>query len=227
MTVSQPPDPPWWTSRQVKNGEDGRREIVDVAVRIADSEGLAALSLRRVATELGVGKTTVVWHVGSKDQLLDLVLDRILAEVPTPKASVRPRQALEEIARGLRHVLVSHYKIAPLVGQRPGIGPNSLKLIEQTLARLIQSGLSPEAATNNYVVLLAYVNGFAVWESRNIDTEVAVGPDLYAHTVLEYLSQLPADLYPSILAAAPHMTDGDFTRRFEQGLAWLLDGILA
>lgn len=227
MHDSPAPDPPWWTSRQPRDADnDPRTEIVETALRIADDEGLTALSLRRVAAELGVGKTTIVWHVGSKEQLLDLVLDRILAEVPLPPPSAQPKDALQQLALGLRMTLLSHRKIAPLVGDRPGIGPNSLALIEQTLAWLTSAGLDIDQAVHSYVALLAYVNGFAVWESRNIDTAIAIGPDLYAATIHSYLSQLPQATYPVIRAAAAHMTDGDFDTRFEQGLTWILDGIL-
>lgn len=227
MDGQKAPDPPWWVSRPMGPGEAGPRQaIVEAALQVADAEGLGALSLRRLAAEVGVAKNTVVWHVGSKEQLLDLLLDRVIGEVVPPDPETAPREALESLARGLRTALLEHRKVAPLVGDRPGIGPNSLALIEMTLRALLSAGLSAARAVDGYVALLTYVNGFALWEGRNLETAQAIGPELYAATVHGYLSRLPTDHAPSIVRAAQYMTDGNFADRFDRGLAWILDGIL-
>src|SRR5271169_7023157 len=81
-TEPQIPPPPWQQvpDRQARRRRDpiSRDAIVAAAIRLLDREGLAALSMRRLADELGAGAASLYWHVGSKDGLLDLVLDEII-----------------------------------------------------------------------------------------------------------------------------------------------------
>ena len=102
--AEQIPPPPWQRlpDRQARRRREpiSRDAIVAAAVRLLDREGLAALSMRRLADELGAGAASLYWHVGSKDGLLDLVLDEIIGEqqVPDPDPP-RWREQLKEVAR--------------------------------------------------------------------------------------------------------------------------------
>ena len=79
------PEPPWWRTRD----EPGRGErrpltrdaIVDAALALLDREGLSGLSMRKLAQELGAGAASLYWHVGNKEELLSLLLDRIVGEL--------------------------------------------------------------------------------------------------------------------------------------------------
>src|SRR5437868_5722680 len=106
MATNQPeiPPPPW--QRLPERNSRRRREpisreaIVAAAITLLDREGLAALSMRRLAEELGAGAASLYWHVGSKDGLLDLVLDQLIGEGQVPDADpARWREQLKQVAR--------------------------------------------------------------------------------------------------------------------------------
>src|ERR1700743_2792992 len=96
------PPPPW--QRAPDRGSRPRREpiskeaIVTAAIGLLDREGLAALSMRRLAEELGTGAASLYWHVGSKDGLLDLVLDEIIGEQQAPEPD--PGRGKERLTEG-------------------------------------------------------------------------------------------------------------------------------
>ena len=74
--------------------------IVATAIEIVDREGLDALSMRRLGTELGAGATSLYWHVKNKDELLDLALDKLFAEIEAPDPELPWRDQLRELAHG-------------------------------------------------------------------------------------------------------------------------------
>jgi AcrR family transcriptional regulator len=101
--------PPWQRlpDRQGRRRREpiSREAIVAAAIRLLDREGLAALSMRRLAEELGTGAASLYWHVGSKDGLLDLVFDELIGEEQVPGADPsRWQEQLKDIARAQRRV---------------------------------------------------------------------------------------------------------------------------
>src|SRR5689334_9902117 len=128
---SQIPPPPWQRlpERPGRRRRDpiSRDAIVAAAIKLLDREGLAALSMRRLAEELGTGAASLYWHVGSKDGLLDLVLDQIIGEqqVPDPEPA-RWQEQLKEVARIMRRTSLRHpYVVRISIGRIP-MGPNAL-----------------------------------------------------------------------------------------------------
>ena len=108
-----------------------RDQIIDAAIRILDVEGPDGLSMRHLGTELDAGATSIYWHVKGKDDLLDLVADRLLGEI---LAGLEPadtwRGWMAAFARSMRRVLLAHPGVAPVVGRRVGLGPNALLALE-------------------------------------------------------------------------------------------------
>ena len=82
------PEPPWWRTRgDASRGERRpltRDAIVEAALAVLDRDGLSGLSMRRLAQELGAGAASLYWHVGNKEELLSLMLDRIVGESRPP-----------------------------------------------------------------------------------------------------------------------------------------------
>src|SRR6185295_17980549 len=87
--MSDVPDPPWWRRKAEPAARDKRpltRElIVDAALVLLERDGLQGLSMRRLAQELDAGAASLYWHVGDKEELLNLLLDRIVGETPVPE----------------------------------------------------------------------------------------------------------------------------------------------
>jgi AcrR family transcriptional regulator len=233
------PPPPW--QRAPGRGSRPRREpisqeaIVTAAIGLLDREGLAALSMRRLAEELGTGAASLYWHVGSKDGLLDLVLDEIIGEakVPDPDPG-RWQEQLKEVARGQRRISLRHpYIVRISIGRIP-MGPNALRFSERVLGILRAGGLPPRLAVQGYLLLIATINGFTIDETGVDDA----GPDpggilagnaddlqQVADMARDYIASLPAALFPNMTTLADEFALSDPDERFELLLDIFVDGL--
>ena len=204
--------------------------ILDAAGRIADTEGLEALSMRRLGAELGAGATSIYWHVRNKDELLDLLVDRVIGEVV---AEIVPadgwRQQMTEIARSARRVLVRHRHLAPVLGSRPTLGPNALAALELTIGGLRGAGFSDLSAALGANAIVNWASGFAVFECRDPMGPAATDAEreAYVEAVASTFAALPIDRYPNTVSMLPLVTSITSDAQFESGLAWLLDGLAA
>jgi AcrR family transcriptional regulator len=136
----------------------GRADIASAAVRIADAEGLDALTMRRVASELGMAAMTLYNYLPTKDHLSQLVIDALAAEYtypPAPPADKRP--AIAELARQARDIARRHPWLARLMQLPYPPGPNGLRYLDYFLGLLDGSGLE----TGAKLEVIALVSGFA------------------------------------------------------------------
>ena len=206
-----------------------RDEIVTTAIRLIDEGGMEAFSMRRLGHELDAGATSLYWHVRNKDELVDLILDVIIGEVSDDfDRHVAPdadwREQLAEIARSLRRVLLRHRHIAPLLGERPTIGPKALDAAERVMGILLAAGFDHRATSLASGALINYASGFALFESRTPGGS-ADAPETreLAETINAYFAALPDDRYPHMKAVARvYITE---VEQFEYGLQRLLDGL--
>jgi AcrR family transcriptional regulator len=205
-----------------------RDAIVEVALRLADAEGLAAVSMRRIAAELDARTMSLYHHVARKEDVLALMVDTVSAEVliqePLPASW---REAITLIARREREVASRHPWMSDVVGLQLEVGPNMLRHSEQTLAALAGLELTPDQALAVATAVDHYVLGVTVRERWTMVTSAAEDVD----TVARLLGRSPvfADLaadgelpHLSAMMQAGHLRTAD---TFEQGLTWLLDGI--
>src|SRR5215813_9872736 len=200
-----------------------REAIVTAAIQLLDREGLAALSMRRLAEELGTGAASLYWHVGSKDGLLDLVFDELIGEeqIPDPDPS-RWQEQLKDIARAQRRVSLRHpYLVRISIGRIP-MGPNALRFSERVIAILRAGGLPPRLAVQGYLVLIATVNGFTVDETGVEDSgaEDSGGSALalptdpasqqeVADMARDYIASLPTEQFPNMVGLAGEFAFSD------------------
>jgi AcrR family transcriptional regulator len=115
-----------------------REQIAAVAVRIADAEGIDAVSMRRIAAELDAGTMTLYHYVRTKDELLSLIHDAVMAEVVLPPEQSLPadwKEAMIVIASRTRDVMVRHPWVTS-IGEGPAIGPSSVRHFDQSLQAL-------------------------------------------------------------------------------------------
>src|SRR6516164_8677430 len=157
-TKPEIPPPPWQRlpDRPARRRREpiSREAIVKAAVQLLDREGLAALSMRRLADELGTGAASLYWHVGSKDGLLDLVLDEAIGEgkVPDPDPG-KWQDQIKQVARDQRAASLRHpWVVRVSIGRIP-MGPNALRYSERILA------------IQGYLLLIATINGFTIDET--------------------------------------------------------------
>jgi AcrR family transcriptional regulator len=232
------PSPPWQRApdRPSRRRRDpiSRDAIVAAAIALLDREGLGALSMRRLAEELGTGAASLYWHVGSKDGLLDLVLDEIIAEakVPDPDPG-RWQEQLKEVAREQRRSALRHpYVVRVSIGRIP-MGPNALRYSERILAILRAGGLPPHLAVQGYLLLIATINGFTIDETGVEDapgdgTAQPGDPEQnqqMADMARDYIASLPASMFPTMTTLAGEFAFADPDERFELLLDIFVDGL--
>jgi TetR/AcrR family transcriptional regulator, tetracycline repressor protein len=226
------PQPPWLegTRRSSRARPTLSREtIVEAALRVLDQDGAAGFSMRRLADELGSGAGAVYWHVANKEQLLQLVFDRVIGELPLP--AIEPERWEEQVkqaGRDARELMRRHPGIAQLSFGRIPLGPNAIRYLEWQLSLLRSGGLSDEVAALAGDLLALYLGAFAYEESLGFEIgDEPTSVEDFIGRMREYFASLPADRFPNIAALASELTAGDLDERFEFGLDVLVAGLVA
>ncbi|MGH3159119.1 MAG: TetR/AcrR family transcriptional regulator [Streptosporangiaceae bacterium] len=216
-----------------------RDEIVTAAIKVADAEGSAAINMRRIARELNAGAMSLYWHVSSKDELLDMMLDAVEGGQQFPEATGDWRADLHAAAWIQRTALHQHQWLMDFIGGRPPLGPNTLRNLERSLAVIDNLGLDTFTALNVLAAVGTYVMGAVLREFRETaverrDQEAAAGlsGSEFSEIVEGHVQRLKANgRFPRFLRMYEEGIDPDSpeTRdeRFEFGLQCVLDGIAA
>ncbi|SEH02840.1 regulatory protein, tetR family [Nonomuraea solani] len=205
-----------------------REAIVTAAVALADAEGLAAVSIRRVAAELGARAMTLYSYIERKEDLLALMLDEISAEVlveePLPADW---RAALLLLAGREREVVRRHPWRVELISQRVAVGPNGLRHVEQKLAAFDGLGVDALTAWRFLATFNDYMTGFVIREAmeRGAPRERGINEAERTAVAEPYIRELiDGGEFPRL---APMIEQGlqGADDNFERGLTWVLDGI--
>jgi AcrR family transcriptional regulator len=196
-------------------------QIVRTAIALADAEGLEAVSMRRLATELGAGTMSLYRYVPGKPELVDLMLDTVFREVGLPPDGAGWRTALEHYAREIWASYRRHPWSAP-AETRPVLGPGSIDRYEGMLRAVATTGLSPGDVVNAAELVARYVAGAArrAAEDERVDDE-----EWWAAREGFWERYFDVERYPTITAL---YEAGAFEARadaFEFGLQRVLDGI--
>lgn len=212
-------------------------EIVDAGIAVADAEGAAAVSMRRIAQVLQAGTMSLYWHVENKEHLLDLMLDTVLGETEVPDAGGDWRAALRSMALSERALLHRHRWMMDFIGGRPPLGPHVIANLDRSLAALDCLELDTSTAMNVLGLVNTYVLGAVLREMRELraqrDVEASGLDSTQIETgVAEWARRLRADgRFRHFLKIIEDDVDPDAedTRdeRFEFGLECVLDGIAA
>jgi AcrR family transcriptional regulator len=228
------PTPPWErASRRAKAPARtplSQEAIVDTALRILESEGYDALSMRHVAAELGTGAASLYAHVANKDELLKLCIDRVFSEADFPEPDPdRWVDQLREMMRGTRRVLQTHPGLARAMLGRVPMGPNGMRLVEGFMSVLRAGDLPDKVAAWAGDVVSLYVVA-SVFED---DIRYSVHGETsqqdmenWAGEMKAYLKSLPVTAFPNLVALAdPMFETGGPDGRFEFGLDLMLRGL--
>lgn len=209
-----------WTTPAAERGRGLTREaVVGTAVALADREGLRAVSIRRVAGELGIRPMSIYTHVASKDDLVDLMLDAVIAEVLLPEPLPDDwREALRQIAHRSHDAFVAHPWTLEAFGQRPRFGPNTLRHVEQTLAAASRTGLDHETAA----IVLSVVDEYTLGHAMRV--LLVPHEDLLRGMVEQVMRAADPEAFPYLARATAGSVLGAREGSFEAGLEALLDG---
>jgi AcrR family transcriptional regulator len=224
------PPAPWFTppgGDQQHRRALTRERVVAEALAIIAADGAAALSMRALATRLGVVPGALYRHVRSKEQLCDLAADSVLAEVDTrPGRALDWTERVRVLARRLRAVLEDHPGIAALLKTRDPLGPHSLALAEAFLAALQEAGLPPRETALAYSLVQDYTLGFALAD-RTTASEQRVRDTATRRHLHAFLRSLPVGQFPALTALGQHVWAGNRDQRFTAGLDTILAGLQA
>lgn len=226
------PPPPWAAPARARTGRReplDREAIVDAALRVLDRDGIDGVSMRRIAEELGTGPATLYWHVRNKDELFDLVLERVIGEIDPPEPDPsRWQEQLREMAHTMRAVMTSHRDLARVSLGRWPLGPNALRWLEWILTVTRGAGIPDRDAARVGFLFPLYVIGFVLDQDAAGPLPLAQGVTLeqMLGNVRDYFRSLDAH-FPNIAAVADEIVGGDTDERFEYGLDVLIAGLEA
>jgi AcrR family transcriptional regulator len=206
-----------------------RRRVLEAALVLVDREGLEALTMRRLGTELGVDPMTVHHHVQSKDRLLDGIAELLWEEVALPDGPGDPADALRGLARSLRDLFRRHPQAAPLILRCSRLPRSELELFRTYLDVLDAAGVREPAAILRPVLSYAAGYGNAERSMLGVQCEPAETKTMSERELLLYLGQaLPPATPPELASAAVAViADCDSDRCFEEGLDLMLAGLAA
>ena len=205
-------------------------QVVRGALQLLDEVGLDELTMRKLAERLGVKAASLYRHVRNKDELLALLGDEISAEISLPRSSGSWRDQLTESAWNVRRGLLAHRDGARVLASTPPAGPRRLRHIEAVLRILRMAGLTDHDAARAAYHLNNVVTEFAADEGRVANITAAV-PGLTRRKMLAEMRRqfksLPNDEYPTLVALADQLTDGDQDALFQFGVEFCLRGVEA
>ncbi len=205
-----------------------RAAIAAAAIALADSQGLAGASMRKIAAALNAGTMSLYTYVPNKEQLFDLMLDAVAGEWRLPEhPSGDPRADLAEFARQGLVAMRRHPWMPALVLTRASIGPNSLRSIEYFLAVMAHSPLPGGTKMELFALLNGFICQFAQWEANQ--RESGSGEQWQADLMAYLGTAVATGHYPHLAAAfaADESPDLDPDAVFDRSLARVVGMILA
>jgi DNA-binding transcriptional regulator YhcF (GntR family) len=206
-----------------------RARVVRVAIDIADGEGMAELSMRRIATDLGVATMSLYRHVTSKDELVLAMIDAALGEEPFPVTAPEGwRRQLEQISWMMWTAFRRHPWLAPAMSlTRPQLAPNALAVADRVLTALEGAGLSMEDRLYIHVTVFSFIRGVATALEPEAEAQRDTGMtnDEWMQSQEATLRELASSGSPLLGLALRNDFDFDLEKLFVFGLTRLLDGL--
>jgi AcrR family transcriptional regulator len=203
-----------------------RDRVFAAAVRIADVDGLAALTMRSLAQELGVKPMSLYYYVRNKEEILDGIVDSVFAEIQLPEIGKEWRAEVRQRAQSARAALARHPWALALMETRANPGPATLRHHDAMLGTLRGGGFSLSMTAYGYAIIDAYVYGFALQEA-SLPFEGAESAGEVAGSIMQSFA---VGEYPHLVEFATQhvlMPGYDFGAQFDFGLDLILDGLAA
>lgn len=199
-----------------------RQRVLEAALELVDRDGLDVLSMRKLASELGVEAMALYKHVPSKAALLDGMVGTILTELEIPPADpVDWEGRVRAVARAYRRLAHAHPNLFPVVVTRPLNAPEVLRPLEATLDIFLTAGFDAATTLHAFRALSSFVEGYALDEITGFSFAAAdrgEGPQLE-------INRLDPREFPRIRELAPHFAEQERDAEFEFGLGALIVGL--
>ena len=204
--------------------------ILDTALRILSEEGLEAVTMRRLATELDTGPASLYVYIKGRDELRNAMLDRVsgMVEIEEPDPS-RWREQVHALCQGVLQIMEAHPGIAEVAVANPPTGERTLRFAENLLALLRAGGVTDQDAAWACDILPLITTASAVETAAS--QRRGVEQKDHEADVVERLGQafaaLPPGEFPNVTALASELTSGDGDMRFRFAIDVFLDGLVA
>ena len=203
-----------------------RDRIVERAIAIADAEGIEAVSMRRIASDLGATPMALYNHVANKDELMNGIAGQLLKEIDV--SALDPTDWAKAIKIGyteFRRVLLRHPNLLPVLQRKTEMSADALRPIELAMSILQGAGFSPEEALQAHWTLSGFAMGHVLWQMTNplLDNEDGMST-LQAHA-MHHRRVLSDDEFPCLIAALPAMESYDMDVAWEFGIDAIVDGL--
>ena len=208
------------TSRRPSDARPLTREsITAAAIALVERDGVEALSMRRLGSELGVEGMALYHYVRNRDELLDAIGDRMLEPLATLELAPDWRSACRQYAGALRDIALTHPSSFRLLGLKPLDTPQSLRPVERLLSVLTDAGFTPAQALAVYRAVASYARGYALAEASGFTVDAASAEGR------RRLRHLAVDEFPILRGHADELRALDADTGFERGLHALLVGL--
>ena len=200
--------------------------ILDTALRILRNEGLDAVTMRRLASELDTGPASLYVYIRNRDDLLNALFDRVggMVQVEQPDPA-RWREQLHRLVDNLLRVLEEHRGIARMAVANVPTGENSLRVADNLMGLLLAGGVTPRDAAWACDILPLFVTASAVETATYQERGDAPG-EIVEHLEAVFTT-LPANRFPNLARYGEDLVSGDGEERFHFGIDTFLDGLVA
>ncbi len=200
-----------------------RDRVLGAAVEVADERGLGAITMREVASRLGVEAMSLYNHVANKDDILDGMADLIAGEFDLPDDVDDWREAMRRRAVSAHEVFGRHPWAPALFDSRESSGPARLRYYDWVLGKLVTAGFALEDAVRAFSLLDSYIYGFGI-QQFNMAADGDASSEEMAEAIL---ASIPAETYPHLHRMASHAMDTGYDAEadFNFGLEIILDGL--
>ena len=200
-----------------------KERILNQALLLADTGGIEALSMRKLADALGVKAMSLYNHFANKDEILDGLVECVVAEIEVPSLPAAEwRDALMVRANSAHTALLAHPWATQAIVSRMNIGPNILSYIDNTLGCLLNAGFSVEMADHVWNAMDSHIYGFTL-QKLNFPLQ----EDEYAEAAEGFIDMIPVEKYPHMNALSTHVIEGKYNgiHDFEFGLKLILNSL--
>jgi len=205
------------SSRRGRPARLTREQIVDTALRLADAEGLEAVSMRRLARELTVSPMGLYSYFEAKNDLIRAMLDVVSGRLGPAEVDGEWPEQLAEMGRRMRATILEHPRLAQLFVTAPALGGRAMHVVEDMIGALRAHGVPAETAVRAVYAVTAYAIGFVAQEVPRCERRDAAARR-------DALRSLPEDRFPNMVELADVAAGFASEEQFESGLRALVEG---
>jgi len=205
-----------------------RDRIVERAIAIADAEGIGAVSMRRIASDLGATPMALYNHVANKDELMNGIAGQLLKEIDV--SALDPSDWAKAIKTGFtefRRVLLRHPNLLPVLQRKTEMSADALRPIELAMSIFQSAGFSPEEALKAHWTLSGFAMGHVMWQLTNPLLDGDDDTSSLEALAMHHRRNLSDNEFPCLMSALPAMESYDMDEAWEWGIDAIIAGLKA